>query len=290
MYAEMGQFAKKNCSKVRKKRRWRIMTEQQRFSLPRLYNRKILKALREFELLDPGDRILVGFSGGKDSALLLYALVVLGRYGVVEGEVAAITIDPGMEPLDPEPLAEYCRLLGVKHYLVKAEIGRAIAGCDDPCARCSYLRRGLICRFAREHGYNKVALGHHHDDAVETFLMSILYSGQIRTFMPKSYLDRTGVTVIRPLVYLREREIKKAAEFLPFTPAKPVCTIAGTSYRQKVKDLLRELTRDRRWVYTNLASAMREGNPIQLWPAKRSPGVFAGPSGTGGRDGCLGPE
>ncbi|NLY88198.1 MAG: tRNA 2-thiocytidine biosynthesis protein TtcA [Firmicutes bacterium] len=264
-----------------------IVTGQQRLSLPRLYNRKVLKALREFEMLDPGDRILVGFSGGKDSALLLYALVVLGRYGIVEGEVAAITVDPGMEPLDPEPLGEYCRLLGVEHYLVKTEIGRAVAGFDDPCARCSHLRRGIICRFAREHGYNKVALGHHHDDAVETFLMSILYSGQIRTFLPKTYLDRSGVTVIRPLVYLREREVKKAASFLPFTPVKPVCSYAGTSYRQKVKELLRELTRERRWVYTNLAAAMREGNPIQLWPAKRSPGLFKAVSEV---DGGSGPE
>jgi len=251
-----------------------MSAKQQRFSLPRLYNRKVLKALREFDMLDPGDRILVGFSGGKDSALLLYALVVLARYGVVEGELAAITIDPGMEPLDPGPLVEFCRLLGVEHHLVKTEIGRAVAGFDDPCARCSYLRRGIICRFAREHGFNKVALGHHHDDAVETFLMSILYSGQICTFLPKTHLDRTGVTVIRPLVYLREREVKKAASFVPFTPAKPVCSFAGASYRQKVKELLRELTRERRWVYTNLAAAMREGNPIQLWPAKRSPGVF----------------
>lgn len=247
------------------------MAEQERFSLPRLYNRRVLRAVREFRLNDPGDRILVGFSGGKDSAFLLYALAVLSRYGQVEGELAAVTIDPGMEPLDPGPPAEFCRLLGVEHYLVKTKIGRAVAGLDDPCARCSYLRRGIMNRFAKEHGYNKVALGHHHDDAVETFLMSILYSGQICTFLPKTHLSRTGVTVIRPLVYLREREIKKAAAFVPFTPVKPVCSFAGTSYRQKVKELLKKLTRERRWVYTNLAAAMREGNPIQLWPPKQSP-------------------
>src|SRR5690554_4795308 len=220
-------------------------------------------------MLDPGGRILVGLAGGKDSALLLYALVVLARYGVVEEELAAITIDPGMEPLDPGPLVEFCRLLGVEHHLLKTEIGRAVAGFDDPCARCSYLRRGIICRFAREHGFNKVALGHHHDDAVETFLMSILYSGQIRTFLPRTHLSRTEMTIIRPLVYLREKEIKKAARFLPYTPAKPVCPYDGASYRKKVKDLLKTLTRERRWVYTNLAAAMREGNPRQLWPPKR---------------------
>ena len=188
--------------------------------------------------------------------------------------MAALTVDPGMEPLDPEPLAEYCRLLGVKHYLVKAEIGRAVAGYDDPCARCSYLRRGLVCRFAREHGYNKVALGHHHDDAVETFLMSILYSGQIRTFTPQVLPgpDR-GDGNPAPGVLAGTGD-KKGRRFFCLLPCKAGLFDCGTSYRQKVKDLLRELTRDRRWVYTNLAAAMREGNPIQLWPAKRSPGIL----------------
>ncbi len=241
-----------------------------KLSLPRLYNRKILKAVREFALIDPGDRILVGFSGGKDSALLLYSLVVLSRHGLVEAEIAAVTIDQGMEKeIDPGPLADFCRLLGVEFHLLKTGIGQAIRDFDDPCARCSYLRRGVMNRFAREQGFNKVALGHHHDDAVETFLMSILYSGQIRTFMPRTYLDRTGITVIRPLVYLREREIKKAVRFLPYTPLEPVCPYGEFSYRKKVKDLLNTLTRERRWVYTNLAAAMREGNPIQLWPPKR---------------------
>lgn|SRR5690554_380600 len=241
-----------------------------KLSLPRLYNRRILKAVREFALIDRGDRILVGFSGGKDSALLLYALVVLARHGLVDGEIAAVTIDPGMEEeIDPGPLADFCRLLGVKFHFRKTGIARALQNFDDPCARCSYLRRGIMNRFAKEQGFNKVALGHHHDDAVETFLMSILYSGQIRTFLPRTHLSRTGVTVIRPLVYLREKEIKKAARFLPYTPAKPVCPYDGASYRKKVKDLLKTLTRERRWVYTNLAAAMREGNPRQLWPPKR---------------------
>ena len=174
------------------------------------------------------NRIRWHFSGGKDSALLLYALVVLARYGVVEGELAAITIDPGMEPLDPGPLVEFCRLLGVEHHLVKTEIGRAVAGFDDPCARCSYLRRGIICRFAREHGFNKVALGHHHDDAVETFLMSILYSAD--HLFAQDPPGLTEATVIRPWC-IWKAEVKKAVSLCLY-PAKPVCSFARPHWQK----------------------------------------------------------
>jgi tRNA(Ile)-lysidine synthase TilS/MesJ len=121
-------------------------------------------------------------------------------------------------------------------------------------------------RFAQENGFNKVALAHHHDDAVETFLMSILYSGQVRTFLPRTELERTGLVAIRPLVYLREKEIRKAIEFTGYTPVASPCPYDGKTQRQKVKELLRSLTKESRWVYTNLAAAMREGSPMELWP------------------------
>lgn len=242
-----------------------------RLSLPRVYNKKILKAIYEFQLIDPGDRILIGFSGGKDSALLVYAMAVLRKHGVIDAELAALTIDLGFAgELDPGPLAEFCAGLGVRFHFIHNHIALSVLEDDDPCARCSYLRRATMNSFAKEHGFNKVALAHHHDDAVETFLMSIIYSGQIKTFLPKTYLDRTGLTVIRPLAYLREKEIKKAGEFLGYTPVPKVCPYDGRSYRQKTKELIANLTRDRRWVYTNLAAAMREGRPIELWPAERT--------------------
>ncbi|NLW55861.1 MAG: tRNA 2-thiocytidine biosynthesis protein TtcA [Firmicutes bacterium] len=238
-----------------------------RLSLPKKYNQKILRACREFELIAPGDRILVGFSGGKDSAFLLFALALLVKYGVLPVELAAVTIDLGFEPpLDPRPLQQFCDQLGVEFTYLSTQIARVVEEEKEHCAYCAHLRRGRMNRFAAEQGFNKLALAHHHDDAVETFLMSIIYSGQIRTFLPKTYLDRSQVTVIRPLAYLREQEIVAALPYVPYQPAANNCPFAGLTYRQKVKELIAELTAENEWVYPNLAKAMRAGRPVELWP------------------------
>lgn len=239
------------------------------FSLPAAYNRRILKAILEFDLIRKDDRVLVGFSGGKDSSLLLYALAVLRKHGVIHCDLAAVTVDLGFEkPFDMGPMEDYCRRLEVPFFVKKTEIAKSIEKGDrgGPCAICAHFRRGAMNSFAKENGYNKVALAHHHDDAVETFLMSILYSGQVRTFLPRTELDRAELVAIRPLVYLREKEIRKAAEFTGYTPVTSPCPYDGKTQRQKVKELLRDLTRENRWVYTNLAAAMREGAPTELWP------------------------
>jgi len=241
-------------------------------SLPKRYNQKILRANFEFGLIEPGDRILIGFSGGKDSALLVWALGLMVKAGIIRAKIAAITLDLGFAPpLDPKPLQDFCARVGVEFYYLPTEIGAAAMAAPDHCAICSYLRNGRLNRFATTHGFNKVALAHHHDDAVETFLMSILYSGQIRTFLPKTYLDRTRVTVIRPLIYLREAEIKAARKFMPYQPAARSCPFDGYTYRQKVKDLITTLNKDNPWVYGNVAKAMRAGRPLVLWPPAVEP-------------------
>jgi tRNA(Ile)-lysidine synthase TilS/MesJ len=241
-------------------------------SLPKRYNQKILRANFEFGLIEPGDRILIGFSGGKDSALLVWALGLMVKAGVIRAEIAALTLDLGFTPrVDPQPLRELCARVGVEFYYLPTDIGATAQLADDHCATCSYLRNGRLNRFATTHGFNKIALAHHHDDAVETFLMSILYSGQIRTFMPKTYLDRVGLTVIRPLVYLREAEIIAAQEFIPYAPVAPSCPFDGYTYRQKVKDLIHTLNQEHPWVYANLARAMRAGRPLLLWPPAIDP-------------------
>ncbi|HHW12598.1 MAG TPA: tRNA 2-thiocytidine biosynthesis protein TtcA [Firmicutes bacterium] len=238
--------------------------------LPKGYNQKILRAIREFDLIEPGDRILIGFSGGKDSALLVWALGLMAQHRIIEAEVAALTLDLGLEPhLNPEPLAELCAKVGVEFHYLPTGIGPAVLATENPCATCSFLRNGRLNRFAGKHKFNKVALAHHHDDAVETLLMSMLYSGQIRTFLPKTYLDRTRITVIRPLVYLREEEIRAAREFIPYQPVARSCPYDGYTYRQKVKDLIAALNKENPLVYANLSKAMRGGRPITLWPAPK---------------------
>jgi tRNA 2-thiocytidine biosynthesis protein TtcA len=243
-------------------------------SLPASYNRRILKAILEFNLIEKGDRVLVGFSGGKDSSFLLYALSVLKYHQIIRCDLHALTVDLGFAtPFNIQAMAEFCHRLDVPFHVKKTQIAQSIekGGRGGPCAICAHFRRGAMNRFAQENGFNKVALAHHHDDAVETFLMSILYSGQIRTFLPRTELERTGLVAIRPLVYLREREIRKAVELTGFTPVASPCPYDGKTQRQKVKTLLRDLTKESRWVYTNLAAAMREGAPIELWPAAIAP-------------------
>jgi len=242
-------------------------------SLPSLYNRKILRAILEFNLIEDGDRVLVGFSGGKDSGFLLYALSVLRQHRIINCDLAALTVDLGFSGGFPmAELAAYCQSLDVPFHTLSTKIGQAaLEQRQGPCNICSHLRRGAMNRFAKANGFNKVALAHHHDDAVETFLMCSLYSGQIRTFLPRSELDGSGLVVIRPLVYLREKEIRKTTEFTGFVPVPSPCPYNCQTQRQRVKELIRELTREHRWVYTNLASAMRYGNPIELWPAAPGP-------------------
>lgn len=241
------------------------------YRLPAAYNRRILRAILEFNLIKPEDRILVGFSGGKDSAFLLYALSILRRHRIIHCDLAALTVDLGFTPSFPEEvLAEFCQRLDVPFHLIRTSIGQVALDTDGRCNICSHLRRGAMNRFAMENGFNKVALAHHHDDAVETFLMSILYSGQIRTFLPLTRLDETGLEVIRPLVYLREAELRKAVELTEFKPVPSPCPLNCNTQRQRVKNLIHDLNREHRWVYTNLAAAMRYENP-ELWPPAPGP-------------------
>ncbi len=245
-----------------------------RLSLPRTYTRKLLRAIREFDLIRPNVRVLVGFSGGKDSSFLLYALAIFQKHQIIPFELGALTIDLGFDtPLDPEPAADFCKTLGVKFYFYKTEIAKYAFGEENPegpCATCSFLRRGTMNRLAGEYGYNTVALAHHHDDAVETFLMSIIFSGQIKTFLPHTELGRTGLSVIRPLVYFREAELRKATEFTKFQPLPNLCPADGWTKRAEVKELIRKLSRHDKRIFHNLAAVIREGRPMELWPAELS--------------------
>ena len=133
-------------------------------------------------------------------------------------------------------------------------------------SRRAFFRRGAVNRYAVEQGCNKVAYAHHHDDAVETFFMSLLYSGQLHTFTPKTYLDKTDLTVIRPLVYFREQEIREAIQYHGFAPVPSPCPHDGHTVRQKVKELIRDMSTDNPQLYPHLAAAMREDALGELWP------------------------
>lgn len=239
-------------------------------NLPRKLQRIIWRALMEFSMLGPGDRCLVGLSGGKDSTFLLYALAAIKRTAPFHFDLAAATIDPMFDSDFPAHRVQgLCEELEVPLFLEQTNLAAAAfaPSTQNPCPRCAYLRRGALNRIANREGYNRLALAHHHDDAVETLLMSILYAGQIKTFTPVTTQDRSGLLVIRPLIYLREEQIRATRSFFDWEPIANDCPIDGKTTRQTVKELLRTLGQGNSALYSNVSAAMRLSlSEIQLWP------------------------
>ena len=244
-----------------------------KINLPQILFSKIVRAVVEFELIDDGDKILIGVSGGKDSLLLTYALAVLKRRAKKNFSLAALTIDPKFSDDLSEKLSavkKFCNELGIKHEVREVDIAGLIREQENksPCFTCAYFRRAAVNRYANEIDANKVAYAHHLDDAVETFFMSLLSSGQLTTFQPKTYLDRTNITVIRPLIYVRESEIKNLTR--GFEVLKSPCPFDGLTNRQRIKNLIGELERDFPDLFNHLAAAMRKDSIGELWDAPKT--------------------
>jgi len=244
--------------------------------IPQIIVKGMRKAIVEFDLLAPGDRILVGLSGGKDSTLLMHALAHLTRHLPWPTEIEAMHIDLGFisreeadEGAPYEKLADAAAAAGLALHIQRMDMSQDILHNEEqsPCSRCSYWRRALIHNYARRNGYNKVAFAHHYDDAVETWLMGLLYSGQLGTFMPKTWLDRTEITVIRPLIYIREKDITGAINKMGITAVPSPCPLDGYTQRTRVKELIRTLCKENPLVFSHLASGMRQGKRQHLWPA-----------------------
>ncbi len=246
-------------------------------SLPKDYNSKIMKAITEFNLIDDGDKIMIGLSGGKDSLFLLYALRVLQEHTGVNFALSALTINYGfMKSSDLSSLKNFCRELGIEYHIIKTNILEKLVdnNANNPCAKCSYLRKALMADFTRKKGYNKLALGHHYDDAVTTFLISIIYSGQLKTLLPKRYLSKKDIYIIRPLIYLREKKININQPEGKIKPINNLCPFAKDTKRNIIKDKLKFIYQNKQLFY-NLVSAMRDNNNIELWPEKISEEVIS---------------
>ncbi len=238
--------------------------------LSKPYHTKLWRAIHEFDLIEPGDAILIGLSGGKDSMFLTYALSILRSYSEIPFAVEAVTVDIGFPgSFDIDKLQEACRAMGVAHHRVSTQIAQVIEERRDkanPCAVCSYFRRAAMNRFASEHGFTKVALAHHEDDAIETFLMNMLYAGKLGTLPWKTRLTRTGVTVIRPMMYLSEKDVIKAVRKAGIEAFPTACPYSGHTTRARVRQLLLELTRENKMVRANIIASMRDGDDVELWP------------------------
>ena len=204
----------------------------------------VRRCVEDYHMIEPGDRVAVGVSGGKDSLLTLAALARLREFYPVPFTVEAITLEMGMPGMDFGGVAELCRKLEVPYTRIQVPVYQIIfeeRREKNPCSLCAKLRRGSLNTALTERGIHKIALGHHYDDAVETLLMNLLFEGRIGCFQPVTYLDRTDITQIRPLLYCQEPDIRRMASKLALPVVKNTCPMDGHSRRQEVKELLAEL-------------------------------------------------
>lgn len=230
------------------------------------------RADNDFGLINSGDRIAVGLSGGKDSLLLLNALRLYKLFSKKDYSFIAITADPGLG-FDPSPLKTYCEENGIEYVFTPGGIVElAIANRKEgksPCAYCAKLRRGAINAAARKEGCNKVALGHHRDDALETLLMCIFHESRMATLPPRTYLSETGLHVIRPLIYMPEAQIIGAANRLALPVCKKVCPFDGFTERERVKQLIKGLRTHFDKGDEMLFRALRKTDAYNLWDKYR---------------------
>ncbi|MDD6160762.1 MAG: tRNA 2-thiocytidine biosynthesis TtcA family protein [Oscillospiraceae bacterium] len=211
----------------------------------------VRRCVEDYEMIAPGDRIAVGVSGGKDSLVLLCAMARLREFYPIPFEVHALTIHPGVPEIDFGPVAKLCEELNVPYHIVNTEIFDIIFNHrkeKNPCSMCAKMRRGALHNAMAELGLNKIALGHHLDDAVETFFLSLFYEGRLSCFQPVTYLDRTGITQIRPLLYCGEGMVRNAALRHELPIVHNPCPADGNTRRQEVKELIYRLRED----YPNL--------------------------------------
>lgn len=204
----------------------------------------VRKAVDDFNMISEGDHIAVGVSGGKDSLVLLRSLAHLQGYYPKHFELSAITIEVGFPNMDFEPVAKLCSSLNVPYTRVKTDIREIIFDVrkeSNPCSLCSKMRRGSLNDTIREQGISKLALGHHKDDVIETFLMSLLFEGRINCFRPLTFLDRSGVTQIRPMIYADEPRIERLAERLELPVVQNTCPEDKESKRREIKELIASL-------------------------------------------------
>ena len=218
------------------------------------------KAIEKYNMIEENDKIAICLSGGKDSITMLHAFKSLQRFYPKKFEIIAISIDPGFDFFDTSFLKEMCDNLEIPLFIEKThakEIVFDIRKEKNPCSLCANLRRGAINSVAIREGCNKIALGHNQDDVLETFLLNLLYTGNIGTFSPVSYMDRSKITLIRPLIYTPEKDTKRFVRKNNISVMPKVCPMDGHSTREDMKQLIFTLTKSIPMVRANLFGAIQ---------------------------------
>ncbi|MCR5721359.1 MAG: tRNA 2-thiocytidine biosynthesis TtcA family protein, partial [Lachnospiraceae bacterium] len=204
----------------------------------------VRKACEEYNMIEEGDKIAVGISGGKDSLTLLYALAHLRRFYPRKFELYAITVDLGFDNLNLDKIKELCKDLEVDYTVVKTDIANIVFNErkeKSPCSLCAKMRKGALNDAMKQKGINKIAYAHHKDDVVDTMMMSLIYEGRFHTFSPVTFLDRTELYVIRPLMYMKEADVIGFVNKYNVPVVKSPCPVDKHTKREYVKDLLKEI-------------------------------------------------
>lgn len=228
---------------------------------------RVRKAVQDFNMIEEGDKIAIGLSGGKDSITLLLALKNLQMFYPKHFEIMAITINPGFDSFDVESLKTFCKNQNVEFVVVNIPIKEIVFDIrqeKNPCSLCANLRRGALYNTAKEYGCTKVALGHHMDDVIETFFLSLFYEGHIHTFAPCTYLSRNKITSIRPLIYLEEKEISSFAKKNAIPVMKKTCIVDGKTKRMEMKNLVIQLGKNIPKLKQTIFGAIKRSN-INGW-------------------------
>jgi len=226
----------------------------------------------DYHMIEAGDRIAVGISGGKDSLALLVLLENLRRFYPKPFELHAVTIDMGLQNMDFGPVSELCKRLGVPYTRVETQIGPVVFEQrkeKNPCSMCAKMRRGLLNETLLKLGCNKLALGHHYDDAVETFMMSLLYEGRISCFQPVTLMDRAGVIQIRPMLYISEQSIARFAEREQLPVVENTCPADKNTKREEIKTLIDKLAETYPDLRAKVFGAMQR-QPLPGWKPEGS--------------------
>lgn len=228
------------------------------------------RAVDDYSMIEEGDHIAIGISGGKDSLTLLYALHGLKRFYPNHFDLTAITVDLGFPGFDLTPVKDLCASLDIPYIVVPTQIGEILFEArkeTNPCSLCAKMRKGAFNNKAQELGCNKVAYAHHKDDMVETMLLSLIFEGRFYSFSPNTYLDRMNLRVIRPLIYVEERDIVGFKNQYQLPVCKNPCPVDGTTKREYAKNLVKQLDKEHPGAKERMFTAIINGE-IPGWPEK----------------------
>jgi len=225
------------------------------------------KAIDDYHMIRAGDKIAVGVSGGKDSGALLWTLRMLQKFYLLPFELVGITIDMGFDGCDFSDIARMCQTHDISYVVEQTNIAKVVFDIrkeKNPCSLCANMRRGALHAKAKELGCNKIALGHHRDDVIETFLMCLFHEAHIHCFSPVTYLDRMDLHMIRPFIYVPESEIVTLTARAEIPVVHNPCPANGNTQRQYTKDLIKTLEKDKKNIKQMLFSAIKNST-IQGW-------------------------